>query len=70
MISTDFVRRTKMAALTTLLAGGMLLGSGCSWVDVRHNVIAGTQSFVKGYTTSLWDALIPPPEELIAWGEE
>ncbi|MBU0717553.1 MAG: hypothetical protein KJ749_04830 [Planctomycetes bacterium] len=63
------VRRAKVAALTTLMAGGVLLGSVCSMSDIRHNFQAGTYAFVKDFSTGLWDALFPEPEDLVGTGE-
>ena len=63
------IRRVKMTALTTLMAGGMLLGSVCSMSDVRHNLSAGTYSFVKGFATDFWDAILPDAEDLVGGGE-
>jgi len=59
------VRKVKKAVLTTLVTGGMLLGWSCGWNDVGYNVLAGTQAFVKAYTTDLWEALIPAADELV-----
>ncbi len=63
-----FMRKAKLTGLATLLAGGSMLGSACSVADVRHNFVAGTQAFVKGYTTDLWGALIPTADELLNFG--
>ena len=62
MISTRFVRRTKLVALTTLLAGGTVFGSMCTSKDIQKNVVAGTLNYVKGGATSFWDAFIPQDE--------
>jgi|GEM_PF-2051463 len=70
MISTRLLRRAKLAALATFLAGGTVLGSACTAADMRHNILAGTQAFVRGYTTELWVALVPPAEDLINLAEE
>ncbi len=69
MNDMPFLRKTKMAALTTLLAGGMMLGSACSLADFRHSVIAGTLGFVEGYTTDAWIAWAPPPGSLLNPGD-
>lgn len=60
-------RGLKMA----LLAGGvsgMVWSSSCSVVDIKHNLVAGTQSFVRSYATGLLEALLPAPEALIGGG--
>ena len=67
MIDRGFVRKAKLAAMTALLGGGMLLGSACSLTDFQANFVAGTQAFVKGYTTDLFEALFPPADELITF---
>ena len=36
-----------------------------TWGGVRHNVVNGTLSFVKGYTSDLWEALIPAVDDFI-----
>ncbi len=54
-----FLRKAKIAALTTLLAGGTMLGSACSAEDIRENVVAGTLAYVKGGATSFWNNFIP-----------
>ena len=56
-------RKVKVAALT-MATIGMLYSSPCTVGDIGHNVINGTLSFVKGYTTDLWEALVPPADQL------
>ena len=63
------VRKIRVALLGVATAG-VLLGSACSAVDVRQNLVAGTQAFIKGYTTDLWEAIIPPPDELLNLDDE
>ena len=58
------VRKIKVAALS-LASFGMVYGAACTVGDVRHNVVNGTLSFVKGYTSDLWEALIPPADQLV-----
>lgn len=60
----EVVRRIKKTALVSL-AAGMAYVSICSLTDVRHNLIAGTQAFIKGYATDLWEVLVPPPADLV-----
>ena len=57
-------RKIKVAALS-VAAFGMTYGAACTVGDVRHNVVNGTLSFVKGYTSDLWEALIPPVDQLV-----
>jgi len=58
------IRKMKVAALS-LAAVGMMYASACTVGDIRHNVINGTLAFVKGYTGDLWEALVPPADELV-----
>lgn len=51
--------------LAAALASGTVLGSACSVIDVRQNLIAGTMDFISGYTTDLLAAIVPPPEDLL-----
>ena len=53
-------KRGMKAVLLAMFAGGTLLGTSCGWVDVRHNVVAGALSFVKGYTADTLAVWIPP----------
>ena len=59
MISTRFIRRAKLAALATLLAGGTVFGSMCTAKDIQKNVVAGSLNYVKGGATSFWNTFIP-----------
>jgi hypothetical protein len=59
-------RQRIVRLLAAALAGGTMLGSACSAIDVRHNLIAGTMDFISGYTTDLLAAIVPPPEDLLA----
>lgn len=70
MLANRNTQRTKVRILGALtLASGMVFSS-CSMVDVRHNLVAGTMSFVKGYTTNLWEALLPAAEDLVGANED
>ncbi len=68
MGSSSSVRRMitaiKMTALATMTAG-TLFASVCSAADVRHNLAAGTQSFIKSYTIDIFEALVPAPTDII-----
>lgn len=57
------MRRIKMALLAAV-SGGTVLASACTWSDVKLNVVGGTHSFIKSYTTDLWEALIPAASDL------
>jgi hypothetical protein len=46
------------------MAAGAVLGSACTWQDVQHNVVSGSLSFVEGYTTSVWEAIVLPADEI------
>jgi hypothetical protein len=59
------MKSTLLAAMT--VAGGTVFTS-CGMTDIRHNVVAGTMSFVEGYTTDMFYALFPPAGELIDVG--
>ena len=58
------IRKIKVATLS-MAALGMMYGSACTVGDIRHNVVNGTLSFVKGYTSDLWEAIIPPADQLV-----
>ncbi len=63
------INKVKTAVLGVLTAG-MVYSSACSAVDLRYNLVAGTQSFVKGYTTDLLEALFPAAEDLFATNDD
>ena len=63
-VLSNQIRKIKVAALS-VTALGMLYGAACTVGDVRHNVVNGTLSFVKGYTSDLWEALIPAVDDFI-----
>jgi hypothetical protein len=63
----NIVRKIKVALLGVATAG-VLFGSACSAVDLRQNFVAGTQAFIKGYTTDLWEAVLPSAEEIVSFG--
>lgn len=58
------IRKLKIGVLAAL-AAGTAYSSACTMQDVRHNIIGGTLSFVKGYTSDLWAALLPPADVVI-----
>ena len=70
MLSTRTVRGVKSTILTAMVLAGGTVFTSCGIVDVRHNLIAGTQAFVKGYTTDLWVALFPPADAFVNLGAE
>ena len=57
-----FLRKAKLAALSTLLAGGALLGSACTAEDIQKNVVAGSLGYVAGGATTFWNSFIPQDE--------
>jgi hypothetical protein len=59
-----------MALLAALATAGGTVFSSCGWADIRHNIIAGTETFIRGYTADLWDALLPSAEDLVNLGAE
>jgi hypothetical protein len=63
-VLSNQIKKIKVAALS-VTALGMLYGAACTVGDVRHNVVNGTLSSVKGYTSDLWEALIPPADQLV-----
>jgi len=63
-VLSNQIKKIKLAALS-VTALGMTYGAACTVGDVRHNVVNGTLSFVKGYTSDLWEALIPPADQLV-----
>jgi len=67
--STSKIRSLKVRLLTVLTAGTALV-SLCSAVDVKHNVVAGTMSFIESYTDALWTEIIPPPSEILGREDE
>ncbi|UCE59530.1 MAG: hypothetical protein JSU63_19065 [Phycisphaerales bacterium] len=65
MSNTSLARRMKAAMLTAVVAVGGTVFASCGWTDLRYNFVAGTQAFVKGYTTDMWEAIVPAPGDLI-----
>ena len=65
-IQTCNVWKRMKATLLTGLTAGVVLASACTVTDVRHNVVAGTQSFIQGYATDLVEAWMPSPHQLIS----
>jgi hypothetical protein len=62
MTGRRIARRVKLAALSSLLAGGTLLGSACTARDIEHNLVAGSLAYVRGGATSFWNAFLPQDE--------
>lgn len=58
------IRKIKVAALS-MAALGMMYSAACTVGDIRLNAVNGTLSFVKGYTSDLWEALVPPADQLV-----
>ena len=57
------VKRVLLVALA--IAGSTVSSCGFSLQDVRYNIVGGTMSFVKAYTTDLWEALLPAWEDIL-----
>ena len=64
------MRRMKMTLLAALAAAGGTMFSSCGWADIRNNFIAGTEAFVRSYTTDLWMALLPSADDLVNFDAE
>ncbi|MFQ5461369.1 MAG: hypothetical protein ACE5E5_01945 [Phycisphaerae bacterium] len=67
MSNSSNVRRIAKAVKMTVLSSltvGMLFASVCSAADVRKNLAAGTQSFIKNYTIDIFEALVPPASDV------
>ena len=63
-------RWTRVTLLAAMSATSGAVYDGCGFADIPQNFVAGTQAFVKGYTTSFWNALFPSPEELLNLGDD
>ena len=63
-VVSNRIRKIKVAVLSTVVFGA-LYGSACTLGDFRLNMVNGTLSFVKGYTSDLWEALVPPADGLV-----
>lgn len=66
-LSTKAAVRSAALALVT---AGTVYASACSAIDVRHNVVGGTMSFIKGYTTDLLFEVFPAPSDVAGNAEE
>ena len=62
--SGNLVCKAKAVVLSVAVVGA-LHASACTIGDLQHNVVNGTLSFVKGYTTDVWEALVPPVDDLV-----
>ena len=66
MVNGRIVRRAKRTLLVVAaFAAGTVSSCGFNLQDVRHNVVAGTLTFVKSYTTDMWMALLPDWEDIL-----
>ncbi len=63
-------RRARVRILGIITLAGGTVFSSCTVADVRHNLVAGTMSFIEDYTADVWGALLPPPEALVGSDEE
>jgi len=62
--SKSLVSKVKLAVLS-MVTVGMVYASACTVGDLGYNVVSGTLAFVKGYTTDVWEAVLPAPGELM-----
>ena len=62
MMSRRLLRKAKVTALTGLLAGGTLIGWGCTGADIQKNIVAGSLGYIKAGTTSFWNNFVPQDE--------
>ena len=63
--------RTKRAMMLALaVACGTVSACDFGLRDIRHNVVAGTAGFVKGYTTDFWYAVFPEWDDLLTGAED
>ena len=71
MLNRQTVSRVRRVLLTAMtVACGAMCSCGFGLKDLRHNVVAGTTGFVKGYTTSFWNALVPEWDDILNPGAE
>jgi len=63
-VLSNRIGKIKVVVLSVVVFG-MTYGAACTVGDVRHNVANGTLSFVKDYTSDLWEALIPPANQVV-----
>ena len=68
-IVSNRIRKVKVAVLS-VVAYGMMYGSACTLGDIGLNVVNGTLSFVKGYTTDWWEEVFPEPGEVTSIGDD
>jgi hypothetical protein len=66
MLTTTSIPRIKRAILAAMaVACGTVSSCGFGVQDLRHNVIAGSLSFVKSYTADFWGTVIPSWDEIL-----
>jgi hypothetical protein len=59
-----------MLLVVAAIAAGTASSCNFSLKDVRYNVVGGTLSFVKSYTTDMWEAVLPAWEDILNPADE
>lgn len=58
--------RVKRMLLTVMAVGcGAVSSCGFGLKDIRHNVVAGTASFLSAYTVEFWNTVVPSWNEVL-----
>lgn len=66
MLTEKTLPRAKRVLLMAMaMACGTISSCGFTLEDIRHNVVAGTASFVKAYTGDFWGAVVPGWDEIL-----
>ena len=58
-MNRTLLRRMKLATMSTLLAGGTLLGTSCTGADIQKNLVAGGLTYVKNGAVSFLNNFVP-----------
>lgn len=64
MFSSGFLRKAKLAVMTTFIAAGSTVFSSCGWTDVRDNLVAGALDAVSGASENWISSLIIDMNEI------
>lgn len=60
MIRARTLLRLKIVAMTIcMLAAGTVFNASCTMTDIRDNIVSGSLTAVKNYTTTFWTTLVP-----------
>ncbi len=66
MIRARTLLRLKIVAMTVcMLAAGTVFSASCTMTDFRDNLVSGTLTAVKNYTTTFWTTLVPDLRDFI-----